>query len=59
MIYFSNDEECRPILDNAITEGFFFWIFIAAGLLVGNDENTKFLFCRKSFKLMELRCNQS
>ena len=34
-------------------------IFIDAVLLVGNDENTNFLFCRKSFYLIEMRCNQS
>ena len=28
-------------------------------LVVDNYENTKFLFCRKSFRLKEMRCNQS
>ena len=27
--------------------------------MADNDENTNFLFCRKSFHLNELRCNQS
>ena len=28
-------------------------------LLADDDENTKFLFCRNSFHLKEMRCNQS
>ena len=37
----------------------FFRIFIAAVLLVDNDQNPKFLFCRKKFHLMEMKCNRS
>ena len=34
-------------------------ICIAAVFMADNDENTKFLFCRNSFHLKEMRCKQS
>ena len=54
MILFPNDEAFLQF-----PKDFFSLIFVAAVLLLGNDENTKFLFCQKSFHMMEIRCNQS
>ena len=54
MIYFTNDKE--SLMQSPKD---FFKIFIAAVSFVDNDKNTKFLFCRKSSFLIEMRCNQS
>ena len=42
------DDLLSPSLDNGLIKRFFM-IFIAVVLLVDNDENRKFLFCRKTF----------
>ena len=58
VFFFQMTRYYRPSHDCGFIKRFF-KIFIAVVLLVDNDDNRKFLFCRKTFHLKESRCNLS